>query len=299
MNTGLFRGVLPFVAVAEAASFSKAAERLGLTKAAVSKAVSELETELGVVLLQRSSRAVSLTADGARFFEQCKPAVNAVWRARSELRQQSDALRGEVKLSLSFVLEPYVVPAIVALHQQYPELRFSIQVSDRMARFADEGVDVAVRVGRRKEASLSAKVLRRTRWSTVASARYLKRAPALERPQDLRMHHLLGFRATDGRPRSWTFKGERLFELHQATLLSDFGPSLVRAATQGLGVCQALDFMTTHSIREGHLVSVLDDFALEGPPITAVHTLGRRPTSMVKAVLGALGEVFSSDPSFS
>jgi DNA-binding transcriptional LysR family regulator len=293
MDTALFRGVIPFVAVAEASSYSKAAVSLGISKAAVSKAVSELEAELGVVLFQRSARAVSLTADGSRFYQRCKPAVAAVETARDDVRQAREAARGEVKLSLSFVVEPLVTPALASLHARHPELVFSVQVSDRMARFADEGVDVAVRVGSRKEASLSAKVLRKTRWSTVASPRYLERAPSLDRPADLRTHQLLGFRAPDGRPRAWTFRGERSFELNGATLLVDHGPSLLRAASAGLGVCQALDFMTRSAIDSGELVPVLTEFSLDGPPITAVHTLGRRPTKVVRAVLDALSDAFT------
>lgn len=292
MEPGLFRGIVPFVAVAEERSFRRAAARLGLTKAAVSKAVRALERELGTVLLQRSPRAVSLTADGARFWERCRDAVHAASVAREEARRAREAPGGTVRLSVSFIVEPLVIDALALLRVRHPRLVVDLRASDRMARFADEAVDVAVRVGVKREASLSAKLLRRTRWVTVASPAYLASAPRLERAADLAAHPRLAFVDPEGRPREWTLRGERA-PATDVALLVDFGPSLVRGATAGLGVAQVLDFMVTRALDEGALVEVLPELSAEGPSITAVHTLGRRVAPNVRAVVDALTEAFA------
>ena len=291
MNPELFRGVVPFVAVAEDLSFRRAAARLGQTPAAVSKAVLALEATLGVKLLQRSSRAVSLTGDGEVFFERCRAAVASVDGARAEVVSARDAPHGEATVSVPFLLAPWVVRALGQLRHRHPRLTVRVSVTDRISRLAAENVDVAVRIGEVEDRSLTAHKLRETRWVTVAAPSYLARRPAPESPADLERHDCLVFIGPNGRPRSWSFADCEI--VPRAALLVDHGPSILEAARQGLGICQVFDPPVADDLRRGRLVALLEDVAVAGPPLRALCVASRRKSANVRAVLDALGAAFA------
>ncbi len=288
----VFRGVVPFVAVVEELSFRRAAVRLGVTSAAVSKAVQTLEGELGVKLLERTSRAVSVTREGVLFYERCRGAVAAVAGAREETVASRRAPQGEATVSSPFIVAPTVVAAMARLRERHPRLTVRLQVSDQLAKLAFARVDVAVRIGAADE-SLVAHPLRGTRWVTVASPAYLARRGVPARAADLAAHDCLVFLAPNGRPRAWSFATDaRAAARPQAALLVDHGPSLLDAARAGMGVAQVLDFMVEEDLRAGRLLEVLADDAVAGPPLRALSLPGRRSPN-VRAIVAALGEAFT------
>jgi DNA-binding transcriptional LysR family regulator len=287
----LFRGVVPFVAVADALSFRRAAASLGLTPAAVSKAVQTLEATLGVTLLERTSRAVSLTRDGELFYERCKGAVAAVSGARAEMASARKAPHGEAVISAPFVLVSVVVAAIVALRHRHPRLLVRLQVSDRIASFSADRVDVAARIGEGEDESLHARKLRGTRWTTVASPAYLARRPAPAQPADLDAHECLVFVGPNGRPRAWHFSTGAV--VPRAVLETDHGPAMLDAARAGVGICQVFDLMVEDELRRGSLVRVLPELAVAGPALTAVWSASRRAHPNVRAIVDALGAAFA------
>lgn len=291
MDADLFRGVVPFVVVAEELSFRRAAERLGQTPAAVSKAIQTLEAALGVKLLQRTSRAVSLTRDGEVFFERCRGAVASVAGARAEIASARTAPHGEAIVSAPFVLAPLVVEALAELRHRHPRLLVRLHVSDRIARLAAESVDVAVRIGVGEDESLSARHLRGTRWITVASPAYLARKPFPSSADDLERHDCLVFVGPNGRPRAWQFTSGAVTP--RAAMLTDHAPSMLDAARRGMGICQVFDLMVEDEVRRGSLVAVLDPLAAEGPPLTALCSPGRRTSPNVRAIFDALGSAFA------
>jgi DNA-binding transcriptional LysR family regulator len=287
----LFAGILPFVRTADERSFGRAAASLGITTAAVSKAVRKLEDELGVKLLDRSSRVVRLTREGELFFQHCRQAVNDVLHGREAMEGTRKEPQGEIAITLPFILAPLVVPRLTRLGIQHPRLAFDLRLTDRVARLADENVDVAIRVGELESSSLVARLLRSTRWVTVAAPSYLARRPAPGRPADLTAHNCLRFLAPNGRPRAWAFADPATLPV-AGNLLVDHGESLVAAAAGGMGVCQVLDFMVERAIREGALVELLAEHATAGPNIYAVATRSRVRSANVRAFLHFLGDVF-------
>jgi LysR family transcriptional regulator for bpeEF and oprC len=289
VSTDVFRGVASFVAVVEELSFRRAAVRLGVTPAAVSKAVLTLETELEVKLLERTSRSVSVTPEGALFFAQCRVAVAAVAGARGEVTATRNAPQGEVVVSAPFILAPLVVDAVSQLRFRHPRLTVRLQVTDQIARLVSERVDVAVRIGD-ADPGLIAKLLRKTRWRTVASPAYLVRRGTPRTTADLATHDCLVFVAPNGRPRGWTFVDESVSV--PAALLTDHGPTLQDAARAGMGIAQVLDFMVDDDLNSGRLVAVLEDQAADGPPLRAL-TLPGRQSANVKAVVADLGRAFA------
>ncbi|MBX3229313.1 MAG: LysR family transcriptional regulator [Labilithrix sp.] len=294
MRADLFAGILPFVRTAEEKSFGRAAVSLGVTTAAVSKAVRKLEEDLGVKLLDRTSRAVTLTKDGAVFLERCREAVLGVQGARDAMSSARREPHGELGVTLPFILAPFVIPNLPRLAAQYPRLSFRLQITDRVARLPDPHHDVAIRMGALASSSLVARLLRKTRWTTVGAPAYLTRRPAPRSLADLAAHNCLRFVSPDGKPRDWSFvdgAAPRTVPV-RGNVLVDHGAHLLAAAEAGMGLCQVLDFMTERSLKEGALVEVLAPFAAEGPSIHAVATPARASSVNVRAFLRFLVDVF-------
>jgi LysR family transcriptional regulator for bpeEF and oprC len=292
MQLDLFRGVVPFVAVAEERSFRRAAERLGVSPAAVSKAVKTLEEELGHSLLARNSRAVVLTREGELLFERCRAAVAAVQGVREALEGARRLPEGELVVSVPFIMTQLLASALALLRVRYPRLTFRVLVTDRLSRLNEEAVDVAVRVGTLADSSLVARRIRRTRLLTVASPRYLARRGTPGHIEDLDGHDCLVGLAPQGRPYPWMFaSGTRLVT---PTLVAAHGPTLIDAALAGLGITQGFDFMVEGLVREGRLVTLLPDEVADGPDVHAVCAPGRRAAPRIRAAFEALVDSFSA-----
>lgn len=287
----VFRGVVAFVAAAEAKSFRKAAAALGVSAAAVSKAISGLEADTGVQLFVRGARQVALTSEGEAFLSHCRPAVISVAAGRAGLESRRKQPQGELVLSVPFVATGLVAPAIAALRERYPRLSFSLRVTDQLARFGEEGVDVALRIGPLADSGLLARKVRETRLVTVASPVYLARAGHPRTPEDLAGHACVGLIGPRGKPFAWLFRsGPREVV---STLLVDHGPSLADAALAGVGLTQLFDFMAAPLVRDGRLVAVLDDEVARGPDVFALSTPGRQSSARVRAALDTLAEVLA------
>lgn len=294
VRSDLFAGVLPFVRAAEERSFGRAAASLGVTTAAVSKAVRKLEDDLGVRLLDRSSRVVSLTREGEVFLERCQSAVLNVRGAREAIEGIRREPHGEISATFPFILAPFVVSSLPRLAAQYPRLSFRFDVSDRVVRLGGESYDVAVRMGDLADSTLVSRLLRRTRWVTVAAPSYVARAGEPKTPDDLDAHNCLRFVAPNGKPAGWTFEGGKRARAFapKGNLLINHGSYLLDAAAAGMGVCQVLDFMVTERLEAGELVEVLATASAKGPDIRAVATAARATSANVRAFIAFLVEAF-------
>lgn len=283
----LFTGVLPFFHVAEQLSFRRAAERLGVSTAAVSKAVTRLEERLGVTLLHRSSRVVALTPEGKLFHVRAREAVSSLQAGHAQLVRARAEPRGDVHVSTSFILGPVLVAALPSLAARYPDLVVHLDLSDRVTGLLAEKIDVALRVGARTSSTLVSRIVYRPRWVTVASPDFVARYGAPARPDELGRYNCLRFVDPRGRPVPWWFaeRGEAPSP-HEVTgnLLVNQGDLLLAAVGTGTGIAQLLDFMVTERMREGQLVEVLDAYTAAGPPIHAVTAPGTRSAN-VRAII--------------
>lgn len=296
----LFSGVVPFFHVAEHLSFRRAAEQLGISTAAVSKAVTRLEERLGVKLLSRTSRAVALTPEGRLFHARARDAVASVRAGHDQLARSRAQPRGDVRVSASFILGPILVEALPALAARYPDLVVRLELADRVRGVLAEDLDVALRVGARTASTLISRVLHRPRWVTVASPAFLARHAPPARPADLARHNCLRFVDPRGRPVPWWFTeatddapGEAPAAREvTGNLLLDQGDLLVAAACAGAGVAQLLDFMVDGHVRDGRLVEVLGGFAAPGPPIHAVTAPERSRGANVRAIIDFAAAAF-------
>ena len=292
MDRDIFRGVVPFVIVAEERSYRRAAARLGISGAAVSKAVQLLEERIGVALLVRNARHATLTQEGAAFFARCQEAVRAVSGARESLDSVRAVPAGKLVVSVPFVASSLLAPALSLLRARYPGLDLRVAVTDRLSKLAEESVDIAVRVGPVREASLVMRRLRTTRLVTVAAPSYLARRGTPRKPEDLDGHDCLVLLSPGGKPHPWAFaSGARPT---RGAVVVDHGPTLTYLALAGMGVTQLFDYMADEHVRSGALSIVLEREIATGPDVHAVCAPGRRAAARVRAAFEAFAEAFAA-----
>jgi len=293
-------GIEAFVHTAEQLSFRAAAARLDVSAAAVSKAVARLEEGLGVQLLERTSRKVSLTPEGARYLRHCRRALDALQAGRDAVLEASRVARGTVVVSVPPILGARVVEALPRLVARHCRLSCDMRVTDRLVRLHEEGVDVAVRMGALRDSSLVARKLRRPRRVTVASPSYLASRGTPASPEGLADHDCLKFSRPDGGVVEYVFApradepGAPL-ELPTSHRI-DQGELLVAAAAAGLGVVQAFDFLVERRIAAGQLVEILADRSAAGPPVHALCRARRQRTPKIRAVLDFFVDVLGPSP---
>jgi DNA-binding transcriptional LysR family regulator len=273
-----FAGLTAIVAVAETLGFRAAAERLGVTPAAVSRAVGRVEQRLGARLFERTTRRVGLTREGERYAARCREALAQMNLAVEEVRAARAAPHGTLAVTASPIVAPLLSPRLARFAARHPQVRVELRLTDRLVAFAEGGIDVALRVGPLDDDALVARVVARPRWVTVASATYLARRGTPREPADLAMHDCLRWLPPHGKPRPWTFRdpdrGRSVAFEPRGPLDVDHGDVLASAARGDLGVAQVLDFMVDDALREGRLVEVLAPWSAPGPKIQAVHPPG-------------------------
>jgi DNA-binding transcriptional LysR family regulator len=294
-----FAGVLAFCRVAEEQSFSKAAVRLGLTPAAVSKAVSRLERELGVRLLNRTTRRVALSSEGALYFAHCREALAELQAGRDVLAMAQRSASGELRVSLPFVLGRFVVSRLPRFLLRYPGLHVALHLTDRYVRLVDDAVDVAIRVGELSDSSLVARKLTETHWATLASPAYLARRGTPQSPEDLAKHNCLKFRSPRGRPVEYSFRTQGSSKPRVLAVSGNFeadqGELVLEAALAGAGVCQVFSYMAKAALRRGRLVELLRDHSVAGPPVHALYLPQQRRSAKLRAFNDFLREIFRGD----
>jgi len=294
----LFTGVESFVHTAEKRSFRGAASLLGVSPTAVSKAVAGLEAELGIRLLNRTTRSVSLTPEGEVYLRHCREAVDRLQAGRDYVTRAAQVAQGKLKVSMSFVLGRPVIGALDRLLARYPRVELQVSFSDRAVDLVAEEVDVVVRIGELADSTLVARRLRTPRWVTVAAPSYLARAPEIRDWTDLSEHACLQFAGPSGAVTRWTFavqgRAAPRVVRPQRRVLLDHGDLLVDAAVGGLGVGQVSDFMVGEQLRRGELVEVLRQQSASGPGVHALCLPGRQAVPKIRAFTDFVAEVLGS-----
>jgi DNA-binding transcriptional LysR family regulator len=295
MALNVFSGVIPFVHVAEAGSFRAAAARLGVSVPAVSKAVAKLEAELGVLLLDRTSRHVALTTEGQSFFERCREAVTQVQAAREQVASAQRGPHGTLRVTFPPVLARTLLPVFDALLRRHPRLSLDLMATNRFSKLTREELDVAIRMGPLEDSSLIARTLRRPRWVTVAAPAYLAKRGVPASLADLAQHECLKF-SLDGKTVEWQFeeRGNPIAVRSAGCIRSDLGDMLVDAAVRGMGIAQVFDFMARPLLETRQLVEVLAPHAIDGPPLHALTSARRASIPRVRVLLDALVQSFGA-----
>ena len=294
-----FAELQAFVAVVESGGFTAAADRLEMAKSAVSRRVSALEDRLGVQLLRRTTRRINLTDTGRSFYERSARILADLDEAEAAVLLQHGELRGmlRVALPLSFGVRHMVGP-ISEFCRQHPRVKFDLDLNDRRIDLLQEGVDLAVRVGRLADSTLIARKLFDARTVVAASQSYLDEHGTPQSPQDLRDHACLVY-GNLAEPGKWVYtdqEGTRQSVDVNVALTASSGDFLEDAARKGLGIVMQPTFIAGESIRQGDLVPILNDYDWPVTPAYAVYPPTRHLSYRVREFIDFLAEEFSGVP---
>jgi LysR family transcriptional regulator for bpeEF and oprC len=290
-----------FVKVAQAKNFTDASKQLGVTGSAVSKIITRFESELGVRLFNRSTRAVKLTNEGTIFYERCKEALAAVADAEDILRQARGSLKGTIRTTMPVGFGRKVVaPALASFAQQYPEITVEVEMSDRVVDLSYEPVDIAIVRGPVPEdARVVAKKLCTLNFIACASPDYIAKYGEPARPEDLVNHHCMAYMGPQmSRLREWTFsRNGRPFSMCvSGRINTNSGESLLEAAIAGLGVVMLSNMYTADAIRSGELKMILTDYVADGTAVSALYLPNRNFSPRFAAFIDFLLRLVPSTP---
>ena len=288
-----------FVRVVESNGFSAAAPALGLTPSAVSKLVTRLETRLGVRLLQRTTRALHLTEEGEAFYATARRIVGEIEALEDQISRHSSTPYGLLKVTTSLAFSTHqLAPVIGEFLQRYPQLQLELMPTDRVVDMIEEGVDVAIRIGRLADTSFIARKIGEDVRLVCASPSYLRHRGTPARPEDLARHACIVSREHSYLNR-WPFRinGEvREIEVGGRIAVTE-GEAQMRLALQGLGIVRLTRLTVAAAVKCGELVSLLEGFRAEQPvPIHAVYPHRRHLAPKVTAFIDFILEKFSPPP---
>ena len=284
-----------FCTVVETGSFTAAAHALGITPAAVSRAISRHEERFGVALFRRTTRSMKLSDAGDAYFQECRQAVALLERAEHAATQTQATPRGTVRISVPTTYGHYrALPAIARFRDANPDVSLDVHIGNRNVDFVTEGYDLAIRAGELDDSTLVARKLEDARLGLYASPDYLGRRGKPRSPDDLARHALIGFvRPSTGRPLAllMTDRDGSPFELpvKPAIRCSDDFLGCVTLARAGAGIVQAFEFIVERDVESGVLVEILPRFTGRTRPF---HLLmpARTPTLAVRRLADALVE---------
>jgi DNA-binding transcriptional LysR family regulator len=284
-----------FVRVAEAKSFTAAAERLALSRSAVGKRIVRLEDRLGVRLLQRTTRSVSLTSEGAVFHERCTRILADLDEAEMSMLSHSQAPRG-LELPVSFG-RLHVLPIVNQFMSKWPEISVNVSFSDRFVDLIDEGIDLAIRLGGSDDSRLMTRLLAPHHLVTCASPAYLKSYGVPRNIDELASHSCLAF-VHGGRPGDWRFNVDG--QIRTVTVNGRFSSTnaeaLRDATIAGYGIARLATFLISDHLRSTQLIPFLNEFSTDGPDVRAVYPSSRHLSPKVRSFIDELLTAWRPEP---
>lgn len=294
-----FKAMQVFTRVVEAGSFTRAADTLEMPRATVSTAVQQLEAHLGVRLLYRTTRRVSLTVDGSAYYERCLYLLEELADAEAMLTKAHQPA-GRLRVSLPGApARKVIIPALMTFCDRYPDIDLEIGVSDRPVDLIEEGVDCALRIGPLLDSSLIARRVGQLVEINCASPAYLARRGTPETPADLERHEAVNFHSRrTGRPMPWEYvqDGETREIAMPARVTVDNAEAYLAAALAGFGLVQAPLYGVQPYLDSGELVEVLPEYRPTPSPMSVVYPHSRHLTGKVKAFVDWLIQKFREQP---
>ena len=262
-----------FARIVESGSFSKAAAEFGITQPTATKAVAAMEARLGARLLHRTTRGVSPTEVGALYYDKCKAIAHEIEAADNLATLMQSGVGGTLRVSTSVAFGRRVlVPLAIAYMREHPSLTVDLGFDDRYVNMVEQGVDLAVRMGRLSDSTLGSRWLGRNPWVTVASAAYLKAHGTPKQPAELRKHACLIYSTVQGDDR-WVFTGadgrEQVVPV-SGPLRSNNLSAVLAAAREGLGIAILPCYVARESVADGSVKPILERHTLPTQEIHAV-----------------------------
>lgn len=287
-----------FVAVVDANGFAGAARKLGISPPAVSRAINELETQLGVRLLSRTTRVVRVTEPGARYVEDCRRILSELAEADESVTGMHGTPRGRLTLTAPVLFGAQMITPIVTEYlQRYPQVSASCWFVDRLVNMMDEGVDVGIRIGELPDSSMQAIRVGQVRRVIVAAPVYLAQHGTPQTPEDLHKHPLVS--AISLTPmQDWPLqhRGEAFTLKVTPRLTASSNDSALAAAVGGFGLTRLLSYQVANHVKDGGLNIVLTDFEPPPWPVHVVHREGRHASQKARAFIDLAVERLRVNP---
>jgi LysR family transcriptional regulator for bpeEF and oprC len=289
-----------FVRIVEANSFSKAAETLDVPRAALTATIQKLEAALGVQLLQRTTRRLSLTPEGADYLRDCHDILQALELAESRFKGRDAASpRGRLRVELPATLGKNVIlPQLATFHALYPGLELVISFTDRLVDLTEEGADCAVRVGKLQDSSMIGRQIGTMPFLLCAAPAYIAQHGVPATVADLQAHRsVMHFSGRTGRAFDWELwvdGGWVKVALEGPVAVNDADANLA-LALQGLGLARCARYQVRQHLLDGSLVAVLPDAPLPALPISLVYPKGRMATAKLRVFADWLMQLLDQD----
>jgi len=282
-----------YIRVVESGSFSRAAADLGVTQPTVTKAIAALEKRLGARLLNRNTRGVSPTDIGHVFYDKCKEIQRGIDDADSLPALMAASVSGVLRISTSVAFGRRVLmPWLLEFLRQHADVRIDLSVDDRYVNLVEQGIDLALRLGRLADSSLGARHLGINPWTMVAASGYLARAGIPLLPDDLRRHECLVYSSVQGDD-VWRLadpRGRQMTVRVQGRFRSNNLSSILEAARRGFGLAILPNYVAHASLERGDIVPVMTDCALPAQEIHAVYPSPKFVPAKVSALISFLAQ---------
>lgn len=287
----ILNGMGVFSAIVDSGSFARASDTLDMTQSGVSRAIARLEGRLGIRMFDRTTRSVTLTDEGRRFYEQVQPLLAGLEEAAASAALGAQAVRGRLRVNIDpFFAQLMLGAKLGGFLQHYPELELELVARDQLGDMVGDGFDLALRFGHPRSSSLVARKLRDFRILTLAAPAYLERHGRPESPHALEngKHVCILFRDPQtGRPFEWEFhRGRKHLVLQpRGQLTLNDASTLYSAALSGYGVVQVFALGVEHLLASGQLVDLFPDWPDERFPLYAFYPSRRHAPAKTKAFL--------------
>ena len=289
-----------FAKVVEMNSFWRAADSLNIPHGSATTIIKNLEAHLNVRLLQRTTRRLNLTPEGAEYYERCAAILAEIEEAEASLTQTGKGPKGKLRVDMTASVGRLIVmPQLSEFRERYPDIELMVGMSDRFVDLVQDGVDCALRVGSLGDSSLVARRFSDLQAMTVASPSYLALHGVPTDIDDLRSHRAVQyFSSRTGRVADMNFMIEneaREMKLRGSLTIND-ADAYVMAAVTGAGLAQAPRFMLLPYLRSGELIEVLPSYAPRPMPIAAVYPHNRHLSPKVRVFVDWVAELFDNHP---
>jgi DNA-binding transcriptional LysR family regulator len=286
-----------FVRVAECGSFSAAAQQINVARSVVTRQVAWLEASLGVKLLARTTRRLSLTSAGAAYLEKCRVILNLVDAAESGLDEERQTARGPIRMSvpLSFGIR-HLTPLLMEFAAEHPDVSLDTEFSDQRSNLFEAGLDLTIRITRRLEPGDVARRIGSSRMMVLASPDYLAQHGRPRHPADLANHECLCY--TGASPQKWDFliDGQVQSFPVRGRLSANNGDVLLYAAASGFGITNAPSFICADAVGAGSVKQVLADFPIPELGIYAMLPGNRLVPHRVRLLIDFLASRLENNP---
>jgi LysR family transcriptional regulator for bpeEF and oprC len=291
-------GIEEFIRTAETRSFVRAAESLGLTPSGVSKAVRLLETRLGVRLLHRTTRSVSLTDDGAAFYERTVKWLADLEDIQGGLSVGDADLHGMVRIDMPVTYGRVLfMPFLATFLERYPKVTVDVRMNDRYVDLVAEGVDLAIRIGDLDDSELVVRPLGRVKFGTYMCVRCMQTYGTPEQPADLSSHRLISFVHASGRAKKLQYirDGQEIdIDATRAVVSFNNGEAMTDAVIAGIGIAQLPVFHAREALDAGLIAQVLNGWDADGPAIQLVYASRKHLSRRVRALIEFIGNELAS-----